>query len=181
MVQNRPLSTLSYNALSGKVLVLNQSYEPISVCSVRKAFMLVYLSKAELVETRNGSTISTIRHCYPYPSVIRLQSFIRVPYKKVELSRKNILRRDSFRCQYCGSQSHPLTLDHVIPRSRGGNDTWENLVAACIPCNNRKGNRTPEEANMRLQIIPRKPNHIVFLKHFMGKVDEPWKPYLFFD
>jgi 5-methylcytosine-specific restriction endonuclease McrA len=102
-----------------------------------------------------------------------------VPYRRVELSRKNILRRDGFRCQYCGSHSHPLTLDHVIPKSRGGGDAWENLVAACIPCNNRKGSRTPEEAGLRLLSYPRKPNHIVFLSHFMGKVDEPWKQYLF--
>ncbi len=143
--------------------------------------MLVFLCKAELVESRSGSAIHTIRQVLPYPSVIRLQSFIRVPYKKVDLSRKNILRRDSFRCQYCGSQSHPLTLDHIIPRSRGGQDSWENLVAACIPCNNRKGNRTPEEVGLRLMTVPRKPNHIIFLKHFMAKVDEPWRPYLFFD
>lgn len=165
--------------LSGNVLVLNQGYEPISVCSVKKAFMLMYLSKAELVEHRSGVTIKSMRTAYPFPSVIRLQSYIRVPYKRVELSRKNIMRRDSFRCQYCGSHSHPLTLDHVIPKSRGGGDVWENLVAACIPCNNRKGSRTPEEAGLRLLSTPRKPNHIVYLSHFMGKVDEPWKQYLF--
>jgi 5-methylcytosine-specific restriction endonuclease McrA len=165
--------------LGGRVLVLNQGYEPISVCSVKKAFMLMYLSKAELVEYRPGSALKSIRSSFPYPSVIRLQSYIRVPYKRVDLSRKNILRRDGFRCQYCGSHSHPLTLDHIIPKSRGGGDSWENLVAACIPCNNRKGSRTPEEAGLRLLSPPRKPNHIVFLSHFMGKVEEHWKQYLF--
>ena len=87
--------------------MLNQGYEPISVCSVKKAFMLMYLSKAELVEHRAGSALKSVRNAFPYPSVIRLQSYIRVPYRRVELSRKNILRRDGFRCQYCGSHSHP--------------------------------------------------------------------------
>lgn len=165
----------------GRVLVLNQSYEPILICSVRKALLLLLLDKAELVETRNGSLIRSVRHAYPYPSVIRLHAYIRMPYKKVELSRRNILRRDGFACQYCGTRSAPLTIDHVIPRSRGGGDTWENLVTACIPCNNRKGNRTPEEAGMRLRNVPRKPNHIVFLRNFMGSVESEWRPYLFAD
>ncbi|MCX7930160.1 MAG: HNH endonuclease [Chlorobi bacterium] len=163
------------------MLVLNQSYEPISICSVRKAFLLLLLNKAELVEVRGECVIRSVRAAYPFPSVIRLQSFIRVPYKKVELTRRNILRRDGFSCQYCGTRSAPLTIDHVVPRSRGGNDTWENLVTACVPCNNRKGNRTPEEASMRLRNIPRKPSHIVFLRNFMGSVEMEWRPYLFAD
>jgi 5-methylcytosine-specific restriction endonuclease McrA len=163
------------------VLVLNQSYEPISICSVKKALTLLLLEKAQLVESRNGSVVRSVRAVYPFPSVIRLQTYIRVPYKKIELSRRNILRRDGFACQYCGTRSVPLTIDHVIPRSRGGTDSWENLVTACIPCNNRKGNRTPEEAGMRLRTQPRKPNHIVFLRNFMGTVEAEWRPYLFAD
>jgi len=166
---------------SGRVLVLNQSYEPISICSVKKALTLLLLEKAQLVESRNGSVVRSVRAVYPFPSVIRLQTYIRVPYKKIELSRRNILRRDGFACQYCGTRSVPLTIDHVIPRSRGGTDSWENLVTACIPCNNRKGNRTPEEAGMRLRTQPRKPNHIVFLRNFMGTVEAEWRPYLFAD
>ncbi|MCS7000627.1 MAG: HNH endonuclease [Bacteroidota bacterium] len=164
---------------SGRVLVLNQSYEPILICSVKKALLLLFLNKAELVESRNGAVIRSVRAAYPFPSVIRLHAYIHLPYKKVELSRRNILRRDGFACQYCGTRSAPLTIDHVIPRSRGGNDTWENLVTACIPCNNRKGNRTPEEAGMRLRSVPRKPNHIVFLRNFMGTIEQEWRPYLF--
>lgn len=163
------------------MLVLNQSYEPISICGVRKAVLLLLLEKAELVETRDGAVIHSVRAAYPFPSVIRLQSYIRVPYKKVELSRRNILRRDGFACQYCGTRSAPLTIDHVIPRSRGGTDSWENLVTACIPCNNRKGNRTPEEAGMRLRSMPRKPNHIIFLRNFLGSIESEWRPYLFSD
>lgn len=167
--------------MSSRVLVLNQSYEPISVCSAKKAFLLLYLMKAELVAERKGRSMRSVGSTFPWPSVIRLSSYIRVRFKHVELSRRNLLRRDNHQCQYCGSTQPPLTLDHVMPRSRGGADTWENLVTACIRCNNKKGNRTPEEANMHLIKPPRKPHHVIFLKNFMGKVDEAWKPYLFLE
>lgn len=168
-------------ALQSRVLILNQSYEPISVCSAKKALMLMFLTKAELVEQRSTHVVRTVRTNYPFPSVIRLCAYLRVPFRKIELSRKNILRRDGMRCQYCGTQHPPLTVDHVIPRSRGGNDTWENLTAACIRCNNRKGNRTPDEAGMRLLSPPKKPHHVLFLKHHLGKIDDTWRPYLFMD
>lgn len=161
--------------------MLNQSYEPISVCTAKKAFMLMLLFKAELVASRNGRAIRSVASVYPYPSIIRLSSYIRVPYKKIDLSRKNILRRDGMKCQYCGTTSVALTVDHVIPRSRGGQDTWENLTTACVSCNNKKGSRTPEEAHMKLLSMPKRPNHVLFLKQYMGKVDDNWKPYLFMD
>jgi 5-methylcytosine-specific restriction endonuclease McrA len=181
----RPLShrlpaEVSYT-LNGKVLVLNQSYEPISVCSAKKALLLLFLTKAEMVEQRTAVAIRSVRDVYPFPSVIRLSAYLRVPFKKIELSRKNILRRDGFKCMYCGDHKPPLTVDHIIPRSRGGTDQWENLVCACIKCNNRKGNRTPEEAHMKLLTVPRKPHHVLFLKHYAGKVEETWRPYLFMD
>lgn len=175
---NQHASSLSLN---NKVLVLNQSYEPVSVCNAKKAFLLLFMMKAEVVAERENGVLRSVNASYPFPSVIRLSAYIRVPFKKIELSRKNILRRDNFKCQYCSSTSQPLTLDHIIPRSRGGADTWENLVAACVRCNNRKGNRTPEEAQMRLLSIPRRPHHVMFLKQFMGILDEKWKPYLFMD
>jgi 5-methylcytosine-specific restriction endonuclease McrA len=104
--------------------------------------------------------------------------FVKVPFKKIILSRKNILRRDGHRCQYCGTSSN-LTVDHMMPRSRGGEDTWENLVTACIKCNNKKGDRTPEESKLSLRIRPKRPSHITFIKNFAGKVDDTWKPYLY--
>ncbi len=168
-------------SLANRVLVLNQSYEPISVCSAKKAFLLIFLLKADLVAEREDRVLRSVNATYPYPSVIRLSSYIRVKFKNIELSRRNILRRDNNQCQYCGKTTAPLTLDHIIPRSRGGMDTWDNLVTACIRCNNRKGNQTPEEAGMKLAKQPRKPHHVIFLKNFMGKVDEAWKPYLFLD
>lgn len=173
--------TTSVSSLNAKVLILNQSYEPISVCSAKKALMLLFLTKAEMVEHRTTQVIRTVRSNYPFPSVIRLCAYLRVPFRKIELSRKNIFRRDGMRCQYCGTQHPPLTVDHVIPRSRGGNDTWENLTTACIRCNNRKGSRTPDEAGMRLLAPPKKPHHVLFLKHHLGKIDDSWRPYLFMD
>ncbi len=172
---------LSFNPLSKKVLVLNRGYEPISICSVKKAVLLLVLAKAEIVEVRQGLVLRSVSAAYPLPSVIRLTTYVRVPYKQVELTRRNIMRRDSFQCQYCGTTTEPLTVDHVIPRSRGGADTWENLVCACIRCNNLKGDRTPEEAGMRLLRLPRRPHPILFLKQFVGQLEEEWRPYLFMD
>jgi 5-methylcytosine-specific restriction endonuclease McrA len=170
------------NPLKSKVLVLNQSYEPISICSVKKAIHLLLLTKAELVAPKNGLQLHSVNFRIPLPSIIRLSRYIKIPYKKIELSRKNILRRDGYRCQYCGTTTGNLTVDHIIPKSRGGADTWENLVTACISCNNKKGNRTPEEAGMKLIARPRKPNHIIFIKNFVGSsIDSQWKPYLFSD
>lgn len=167
--------------LNKKVLVLNRGYEPVSICSVRKAVLLLVLAKAEIVEVRRGYVLRSVSAVHPLPSVIRLTAYIRVPYKHVELTRRNIMRRDGFQCQYCGAKDVPLTIDHVIPRSRGGTDNWENLVCACIHCNNRKGDRTPEEAGMQLLRPPRRPHPILFLKQFMGKLEEEWRPYLFMD
>ena len=175
---NEPERPFSLNA---KVLILNQSYEPISIITTKKALVLLVLMKAELVEARSNASIRSVRGRYPFPSVIRLSAYLRVPFKKIELSRKNILRRDGMRCNYCGTAQPPLTVDHIIPRSRGGGESWENLTSACVKCNNKKGNRTPDEAGMRLLTQPKKPHHVLFLKHYLGKVDETWRPYLFMD
>ncbi len=170
------------NPLKNKVLVLNQSYEPISICSVKKAILLLFLTKAELIAKRDGIVLNSVHSKVPLPSIIRLSRYINIPHKKIDLSRKNILRRDGFKCQYCGTTSGNLTVDHIIPKSRGGTDSWDNLVTACISCNNKKGNRTPEEAGMKLLAKPRKPNHIIFIKSFIGSaIDNEWKPYLFVD
>jgi 5-methylcytosine-specific restriction endonuclease McrA len=176
-----PTTTGELSSLNGRVLILNQSYEPISICSAKKALTLIFLTKAELVEQISTRSIRTVRTQYPFPSVIRLCAYLRVPFRKIELSRKNIMRRDGMRCTYCGTGQPPLTMDHIIPRSRGGTDSWENLTTACIKCNNKKGNRTPDEAGMRLMTVPKRPHHVLFLKHSMGTIDETWRPYLFMD
>ena len=166
------------SALSGHVLVLNQDYRAMAVCSVERALVMVLLHKAELVESQHDRMVRSAHAAFPWPSIVRLKAYVRVPYRRIMLTRRNVLRRDGNRCQYCGSRDR-LTLDHVLPKSRGGPDTWENLVAACVPCNNRKGNRTPDEAGMRLRRIPFRPSHVMYLRDFLGTLDEAWKPYLY--
>jgi 5-methylcytosine-specific restriction endonuclease McrA len=163
--------------LKSRVLVLNQDYQAISICSPERAFVLVYLRKAEMVHLRDDSRIRTVSRSYDYPSIIRLNRFIRVPYRKVSLNRANIFRRDNYQCVYCGSRKD-LTLDHVVPRSCGGRDTWENLVAACQSCNTSKGNRTPEQAKMPMMRKPYRPSFIMYLADFTGKIDDEWRPFL---
>lgn len=167
------------NGLSGRVLILNQSYEPLVVCSVQKAIILLYLQKAELIAEQSHRAIRSVSRSFPFPSVIRLFKYRRIPYKGIMLSRKNIIRRDGHRCQYCGSSSAPLTVDHIIPRARGGRDSWDNLVTACLPCNNKKSDKTLERAGLTLMSVPRRPSHVSFLMQSVTRVDPLWKPYLF--
>ena len=109
--------------MNATVLVLNQDYQPLSICSVQRSMKLLFLEKAELLHDDPGKELSTTRTSYQYPSVIRLRNYIRIPYTKVVLSRRNIMRRDKFSCQYCAKKSD-LTIDHVLPKSRGGKDQW---------------------------------------------------------
>ncbi|MSP64653.1 MAG: HNH endonuclease [Ignavibacteria bacterium] len=160
-------------------MVLNNNYEPLSVCNVRKAIILIILDKAELVEKRGAKVVRSVSKEFPFPSIVKLAHYVKVPYKRIILSRKNILRRDKHSCQYCGSADSNLTIDHVLPRSRFGEDTWENLVCACVECNNAKGDKTPDEAKMHLIRRPIRPNHIIFIKHFVESIEDCWKPYLF--
>ena len=141
----------SYDRLHQPVLVLNASYEPINVCAARRALILILKGVASAEEDAS-SHVHSYNRLVALPSVIRLLEYRRIPQQSRALSRKNILLRDRYTCQYCQKvlNSGELTLDHVIPRSRAGETTWENLVASCNPCNNRKGNRTPEEAGMKL-------------------------------
>jgi len=165
------------------VLVLNASYEPINICAARRALVLVLKGVATAEEQSHIAVRSAVQSIL-LPSVIRLIGYRRIPHQTRSLSRKNILIRDRFTCQYCQRTlgSTELTLDHVIPRSRSGETAWENLVACCHDCNNRKGSRTPEEAGMRLSRQPR-PFSLHTSRHLMrlvGKGDEQWKKYLFY-
>ncbi len=166
--------------LERRVLVLNQNYEPLGVCTAKRAIILIFLGKAEIVE-EDGRFVHSVSLVYPLPSVVRLIFFVSRPMRRIVLSRRNVLKRDGFRCQYCGSTSKPLTVDHVIPRRLGGKDIWENLCCACTDCNNRKGNRSPEEAGMKLLRPPTKPTFITYIQNFIGVADIKWKPYLFMD
>ena len=142
---------------AASVLVLNQNYEPLNVCNVRRALILVLRGKAEVIESAR-SVFHTARATFVLPSVIRLVHMIKRPRPKVRLSRKEIFARDGWRCVYCGRVTRDLTLDHVLPRHRGGPHTWENLVAACRACNHRKSDRTPEQAHMPLLYTPYVPS-----------------------
>lgn len=166
------------DTMNGHVLLLNQDYSALTLCSVKRAVILYLLGKVELVETLPGQFVRSPSHRIPWPSIVRLRRFASVPYKRVMLSRNNILQRDGYSCQYCGSGSR-LTVDHVRPKSRGGRDTWENLVTACVRCNNYKGDRTPEEANMPLERRPFRPSHVMFIRNRVGQLRDAWKPYLF--
>jgi len=169
------------NMLNQNVLVLNQNYEPLSVCSARRAFILLYLGKAEMIEKCDGLKIRSILRSYPLPSVVRLERFIKSPRKKILLTRRNIIIRDGYTCAYCGSSRGPMTVDHIMPKNMGGSDSWENLICACDRCNNKKGDRTPKIASMKLLRKPKRPNHITYIQHFIGVTDDRWKPYLFME
>jgi 5-methylcytosine-specific restriction endonuclease McrA len=160
-----------------KVLVLNQDYRALTVCTVQRAFLLVYMEKAELVSNAKNNVLRTVSTTFPAPSIIRLQDYVNVPYKGVVLSRQNIFKRDRYLCQYCNSRND-LTLDHVMPRSRGGESSWYNLVTACKSCNSKKGDSTPEEAGMPLKHKPYKPSFFIFLRDFSGSIDDDWLTYL---
>lgn len=165
------------------VLVLNASYEPINICAARRAIVLV-LKGLAMPEEENGHFLHAARLAMRVPSVIRLLEYRRIPHQTRALSRKNILLRDRNTCQYCGIllSSGELTLDHVVPRSRGGSSTWENLVACCHPCNRRKGNHLLTETDMKLLKEPR-PFTLHTSRHIMrmiGRSDLKWRKYLFY-
>ena len=138
----------------GQVLVLNASYEPLNITTWRRAMVMVLKGKAEGLE---HDPSHLVRPDLLLPTVIRLRQFVRVPYRPLPLTRRNLFQRDGHRCQYCGGAREQLSVDHVVPRSRGGSDTWENVTTACLPCNVRKGSRTPREAGMPLRTEPHRP------------------------
>jgi len=142
--------------LAQQVLVLNATYEPINVCSLQRAVVLVLKNKAEVLE-RAARKLRSAAADHAYPLVIRLVYFVRVPRNESrKISRRAVFARDGYECQYCGAASH-LTMDHVIPRSRGGGSSWDNVVTSCAPCNLRKGNRLPHEINMHPRTGSRTP------------------------
>jgi 5-methylcytosine-specific restriction endonuclease McrA len=160
-----------------QVLVLNASYEPLNVCSVRRAHVLVFKGKAEVIE-RLEQPLRSASDTYPWPHVIRLVTYIKVPRAvQRKISRRALFARDGWRCVYCGSSGR-LTLDHVVPRSRGGDSVWENVVTSCAPCNLRKGDRLLHEVAMALRSQPRPPTPVLFIRLAAPKIPTGWRPYL---
>lgn len=160
------------------VLVLNQNYEPLNVCNVRRAFVLLDRGKAEIIENGRGYLHSATA-LFEVPSVIRLVYLIRRPRPQGRLTRRDVFLRDHFKCQYCGKQTRDLTLDHVLPRHRGGAHTWENIVAACKGCNHRKAGRTPQEAHMLLHKDPYRPTYSFFRSFYPYlESNEGWRKFI---
>lgn len=160
-----------------QALVLNATYEPLSVVSARRAVVLLVNEKAELVHAGDRSWSSEHLRI-AVPTVIRLRRYVKVPFhRRIPLNRRAVFARDAHRCQYCGRQAE--NLDHIVPRSRSGDHTWENVVAACRPCNTRKGDRTPAEAGMELRSTPRAPRRNGWLLIGLGTPPHPsWDAYL---
>lgn len=161
------------------VLVLNQTYEPLHICDVKRAITLILQQKASVVQTVDHLYVHTISQSYPVPSVIRIHQYIHVHHWEAVLNKTNIFRRDNYTCQYCGARNVPMTIDHVIPKVRGGGDTWTNLVTACVACNNRKGNHLPEEIGFKLLNTPRQPHKIHTMQRFLAAPIDEWRQYLF--
>jgi 5-methylcytosine-specific restriction endonuclease McrA len=166
--------------VNAAVLVLNQNYEPLNICNARRAFVLVDRGKAEVLElSANG--FRTPSAILPRPSVIKLAYMVKRPRPQVRLSRREIFMRDDYTCQYCGSRARDLTLDHVVPKHRGGGHTWDNLVSACRSCNHRKGGKTLDEARMRLRHLPRRPQpvqYFLWVQRLHGAAYESWLKFL---
>ena len=159
-----------------KALVLNATYEPLCVVPVRRAVVLVLKQKAEVFHASDRELRSE-RASLPVPSVIRLTYFVKVPFRaRAALNRRAVFARDGNRCQYCGGAAE--NIDHVLPRSRGGQHVWENVVAACRPCNTRKEDRLPHEAGLTLRRRPVAPKELTWIIVAVGTVHPHWEPYL---
>ncbi len=164
---------------SGRVLVLNASYEPINVCTVRRAAVLVLKDRAEILE-RSEWALHAESFTLPRPMVIRLKTYVRIPRDahRRKITRRAVFARDRWACQYCGQERGNLTVDHVIPRSKGGGSGWENIVACCAPCNRRKGDRLPSQANMVPNRAPAAPSATIFIHVASPVIPHAWEQYL---
>ena len=159
------------------VLVLNQNYQPLNICNVRRAVALLGKGKAESI-SETGEFLRSATDLIEKPVIIRLFYMVKRPLHRRKLSRREVFARDGYRCQYCGTRARDLTLDHVVPRSRGGQHSWENIVSACKPCNHGKAGRTPREAGMPLATTPREPRPNPYAMFHSGRVLDEWRPFL---
>ncbi|NJL53690.1 HNH endonuclease [bacterium] len=168
-----------------RTLLLNSTFEPLRVISWQRAVVLLFEGKVEVVEEYEDFDLKAVSVTIKCPAVVRLLSFVNGRRHRVKFSRVNVFSRDQYMCQYCGSQpgTPNLTYDHVVPRSRGGKTTWENITTCCIPCNSRKADRTPAEAKMKLRSKPTKPEWSPTKKIFVGipKTPECWRDYLYWN
>ncbi len=162
------------------VLVLNANYSPMTICSAKRAICMEFLNKVEVLASYED-IVRSPSISVNLPSIIKIKDYVRYDNLSVDLNRKNLLERDNHICQYCGISKIPMTLDHIIPKSQGGKDSWENLVTACRPCNQKKGNQRPREAGMVLKKKPKHPNRLQFFQRFAREKQKEWRPYLFME
>ena len=168
-----------YDALTRKVLVLNQSYEPLMVIGAKRAIISILSDKTECI-ANYSDVIRSQSFSMSLPSVIRVKQYVRFFRSDIVLNRINILKRDDFTCQYCSKRSNSMTIDHIIPKNKGGKDTWANLVAACGRCNTKKGDSLLEKIDMKLLKKPKNPNYLFYFKQYINKdVQDSWKEYLY--
>ena len=163
--------------IDSPVLVLNQNYQPLNVCNAKRAIVLLGMDKAELMADGRGE-IRTVTRSFIVPSVIRLFYMVKRPLMQRRLSRRSVFHRDGFTCQYCGLETRSLTLDHIVPRSRGGAHSWENVVSACIPCNHKKAGLMAADANMRLVRQPRVPRPDPYALFHYRTILEEWRQFI---
>jgi 5-methylcytosine-specific restriction endonuclease McrA len=172
-------ATITGSGTKGRVLVLNASYEPINVCTVRRAVVLVLKDRAEVLE-RSDRDLHAESLTVARPAVIRLMTYVRVPRDahSRKITRRAIFARDGWSCQYCGTGHGTLTVDHVIPRSKGGHSGWDNIVTCCAPCNRRKGDHLPKAAGMHPRRKPKPPSPTIFVHVAVARVPDTWQQYL---
>jgi 5-methylcytosine-specific restriction endonuclease McrA len=174
-----PRSRQEQRVSSGRVLVLNASFEPINVCTVRRAAVLILKNRAEVLEGGDHQ-LHAESITIPRPVVIRLITYVKIPRDahRRKITRRAVFARDRWTCQYCGHERGGLTVDHVIPRSKGGGSSWDNIVTCCAPCNRRKGNRLPRQANMVPKRKPKAPNPTIFIHVATTTIPAAWEQYL---
>ena len=162
------------------VLVLNSDYEPLNVCNARRAVVLVYLGKADVLHAEDAYVAAQGAGLH-LPSVVKLRSHVKRPLPELKLSRRTIFARDNYSCQYCGSTAKDLTIDHVVPKRHGGNATWENLVCCCRKCNMKKSDKLLNQSGMKLMHQPRRPRYVPYIsltKYLLGRKNTVWRDYL---
>lgn len=167
-------------SMNQEVLVLNSDYEPLNVCQAKRALVLVFLGKADVLHAREHA-LTHINGTFPSPSVVRLRHHVKRPLPELKLSRRTVFARDNYTCQYCGAVSRELTIDHVVPKRHGGQTVWENLVTACRRCNMKKGDKLLHQTNMHLLRNPARPRYIPYIsltKYLAGRRNEVWRTYL---
>jgi 5-methylcytosine-specific restriction endonuclease McrA len=163
--------------INSQVLVLNQNYQPINICTIRRAIKLMWKNKAEIIVPGAGLIYSSTTE-FPTPSVVRLYNMIKQPIVKRRLSRQGLFHRDNFTCQYCGTETKDLTIDHIVPRSKGGKHEWNNVVSACMDCNHHKAEKSLDESNMKLLTYPSTPKPNPYYIFYHRKLEENWIPYI---